>query len=58
MIVQNEVKQIIAQSHISIVQGGLKYKLNSVACTIIPYQNEPKQSNANHNDQAARKANI
>ena len=40
------------------LQGGLKYKLNNGACTIIQYQNEPKQSNANRNAQAARKANI
>ena len=30
-------KQIIAQSHISIIQGGFQYKLNNGACTIIPY---------------------
>ena len=44
MIAQNEVKLIIAQSHI--------------ACTIISYQSKPKQNNANHTDQAARKTNI
>ena len=26
-----------AQSHISILQGGLQYKLNNGACVIIPY---------------------
>ena len=52
MIAQNEIKVqgvlankntvsykhiIIAQSHISIIQGGFQYKLNNHACTIIPY---------------------
>ena len=45
MIVQNEVnvqrelanKTDNRTSHVSIVQGGLQYKLNSGACTIIPY---------------------
>ena len=45
MIDQNEtkaqggqqIKLIIAQSHVSIVQEGFQYKLNNGDCTIIPY---------------------
>ena len=45
MIAQNKtkvqgelaMKLIIAQSHISIIQGGFHYRLNDGANTIIPY---------------------
>ena len=31
------IKLIIAQYHISVVQGGFYYTLNNGACTVIPY---------------------
>ena len=55
-----QIKLIIAQFHVSIIQGGFQYKLNNGACKSIPYptvevkhkfttQNEPKRSHGTHN---------
>ena len=39
------IKLIIAQSNISIAQGGFKYKLNNGVCTIIPYPTVEEKHN-------------
>ena len=57
MIVQNkinvqggkQIEVIIAQSHISIIQGGFLYKLNNGACTIIPYPTVEVKSSSDAN---------